>query len=144
MAYCFFLSSRVASGAFKHRDELYSLPTQNMSPTFLLFIAFAVLAASSIPVLAWGLFFSIFSRRRIYGAKTLFIGCLGGLGSLSLILTLGMIFRTSADHTSIKTLIMIFGAGFGLVGGFYAIVGLFSPMFSYNNRWYSRRRSSRL
>jgi Na+(H+)/acetate symporter ActP len=115
-----------------------------MSPTFLLFIAFAVLAASSIPVLAWGLFFSIFSRRRIYGAKTLFIGCLGGLGSLSLILTLGMIFRTSADHTSIKTLIMIFGAGFGLVGGFYAIVGLFSPMFSYNNRWYSRRRSSRL
>ena len=144
MAYCSFLSSQVASAIFKHRDELRSLPTQNMSPTFLLFLAFVALAASSVPVLAWGIFFSIFSRRRIYGAKTLFIGCLGGLGSLLLILALGKIFRTSVSQASIETLIMIFGAGFGIVGGFYAVVGFFSPMFSYNNRWYSRRRSSGL
>src|ERR1017187_6209311 len=115
-----------------------------MSSTFLLFLAFVALATSSLPVLVWGLFFSIFSRRRIYGAKTLFFGCLGGLGSLLLILALGIIFRTSINQASIEKLIMIFGAGFGIAGGFYAVVGFFSPMFSYNNRWYSRRRSSRL
>jgi MFS family permease len=115
-----------------------------MSLTFLLFLAFVALAASSVPVLAWGLFFAIFSRRRNYGAKTLVIGCLGGVGSLLLILALGMIFRTSGNQASIETLVMIFGVGFGFVGGFYAVVGFFSPMFSYNNRWYSRRRSSGL
>jgi hypothetical protein len=113
-----------------------------MSLTFLLLLVFAVLAATSIPVLAWGLFFAVFSSHRIYGAKTLVIGCLGGVGSLLLFLALGMIFRTSDSQASIETLLMIFGAGFGLVGGFYAVVGFFSPMFSYNNRWYSRRRNS--
>jgi hypothetical protein len=36
---------------------------------------------------------------------------------------------------------LAFGAGFGLAGGVCAAVGLFSPLFSYNNRWSGRRHA---
>ena len=103
-------------------------------------IVLIVFASFSIPVFAWGLYFALLSRRRLYGAKTLSCGSLGGIGGLLLVQALSMVFQSTNNSHSLDSLPLIFGAGFGVVGGIYAIAGYLSPMFSYNNRWYSRKR----
>jgi len=113
-----------------------------MSPTFLLSLILIAFAAFSVLVFAWGLFFALFSHRRLYGAKTLSCGSLGGIGSVLLVLVLSMAFQSPNNQHSFESLLVVFGAGFGLVGGIYAIAGFLSPMFGYNNRWYSRKRGT--
>ena len=111
-----------------------------MPSTFILFLALIALAVFAVVVIAWGMFFILFTRRRSYGAKTLTCGCLGGIGIMLTILALRLAFRSSDNAPSFETLLVVFGAGFGLAGGFYAVVGFFSPLFSYNNRWSARKR----
>jgi MFS family permease len=112
-----------------------------MLPTSLLFLAAIALAAFAILVLAWAMFFALFTRRRVYGTVVVACGCLGGIGAMLLLLALSAIFGSFAHTPSFENWLLAFGAGFGLAGGVCAAVGLFSPLFSYNNRWSGRRHA---
>ena len=111
-----------------------------MPSTFVLFLALVTLAVFAVMVFAWGMFFVLFTRRRSYGAITLACECLGGIGVMLAIQVLRLVFFPSGNASSFETLLLVFGAGFGFAGGFYAVVGFFSPLFSYNNRWSARKR----
>src|ERR1700681_3853360 len=88
-----------------------------MLPTSLLFLAAIALAAFAVLVLAWAMFFALFTRRWVYGTVVVACGCLGGIGAVLLLLALSATFGSFAHTPSFENWLLAFGAGFGLAGG---------------------------
>lgn len=112
----------------------------NMLSTFVLFLALAALTVIASIVFAWGMFFAIFTQRPMYGVKTLACGILGGIGGVLLILALCVAVCPSDCALPFRILLMVLETGFCIAGGTCAVLGLLSPLFSYNNRWSARKR----